>query len=251
MRPLFLIIPGVLAGCQAPSPIQTADEPPSFAFVRGRYDADGDGKVSPEEYRREGGEFMRLDRNGDGALGADDFRLAGRRMLGLPPSEARRQRARHLLAWYFQRDSDVHRVEWSELEEAWEEFDGDGDGRVGRSEFEALAREREGWGRSPAGRWAGLIEIETTDPWERILQGVDKEEDGFLSEAELRAFFDETAALDGWAFDSRDGAPVAQSLTGAPAPALTLPSLDDGADPVELGAHGGAKPVALIFGSYT
>ena len=245
----FVCILGA-AACQSAPPVPM-DEPAAFTFVRERYDANGDGAVSEDEYRRAGVQFARLDRTGDGVLRADDFETAGRRMLGMRPEEARRQRARHLLAWYFQGEgTGPHRVEEEELLEALAVYDVNGDGRVGRTEFEARAATGETYGRTPSGRWAGLLELETTDPWERLLQGADLDGNGFLTAADLEGFYGLVEERDGWSFDPRHGVAIGRSLDGLPAPDFSLPSLDGSGD-VTLSDFAGDRPVALIFGSYT
>ena len=220
-----------------------------FEYLAGRYDSDGDGIITEEEYNRPGGEFLRLDRVTDGVLTEADFALAGRRVRSLGPSESKRQRALHLLAWYFQDDDEIRSVNLAELQGAHRAYDGNGDGRVGRSEFEGVADQREIFGRRPAGKWAGLLEMETTDPWERILLGVDGNDDGFLTAVELEGFFG--ANPDGaWTVGADELSVPLESLEGKMAPDFTL-SDPSGKESVTLSDFAGVQPVALIFGSYT
>lgn len=220
-----------------------------FEYLTDRYDRDGDGVLTEAEYDRPHGDFVRLDRVPDGVLTEADFAPAGRRMRSLGPSESKRQRALHLLAWYFQADEVIHTVQLDEMLAAHTAYDGNGDGRVGRSEFERTAATREGFGRRPAGRWAGLLEAETTDPWERILLGTDGNDDGFLEVSEIESFFE--ANPDGaWAVSPNEVAVSPESLLGRMAPDFTL-SDPDGGGTVTLSDFAGDRPVALIFGSYT
>ena len=251
-RPMFLW-PIFLAalGCQAPRATEPGAPPPAFDFLVDRYDTGGDGRVSPAEYGRDARTFRRLDRSGDGLLGPSDFRLAGRRMQGLAPAQARMERARHLLAWYFQSDDRPYVLGKDELLGVHRAYDVDGNGWVGRREFEAAASVHAESGRRPAGSLAGLLEAETTDPWERILEGVDRTDDGFLDAAELAQFYVDAGAAAGFHFDPSQGMPVALRLEGAVAPDFTLSTLADAEQTVTLSDHAGATAVALIFGSYT
>ncbi len=220
-----------------------------FGYLSDRYDRDGDGVITEAEYDRPHGDFARMDRVPDGVLSEADFAPAGRRMRSLGPNESKSQRALHLLAWYFQTDEVIQTVQLNEMLVAHAAYDGNRDGRVGRSEFERSAAAREAFGRRPAGKWAGLLEAETTDPWERILLGTDSNDDGFLTVAELEAFY--AANLDGaWAVSSNEVAVPLESLLGRVAPDFTL-SDPDGKATVTLSDFAGDRPVALIFGSYT
>lgn len=238
-----------LAACQAP-PAQggTASAPPrGLAHLLELHDADGDGRISRAEYGRSDASFVRLDRSGDDVVDARDFTFTGRRLLGMRPAEARRARGRALVGWYLQSDGDAGQVTLEELEPALAAYDADGDGQVGRREFEARAEERARFGRAPGLRSAGLLEPETTDPWERLLQGVDRNEDGFLRAGELAAFHGSVAGSGGWRLD-----PGAEALAreGELAPDFTLPRAD-GEGSITLSGARHDRPVALIFGSYT
>ena len=239
----------VAASCRS-AEVDSAAVPDAFAFVLARYDVDRDGVVRRSEYDRPDDAFARLDRTGDGVLRADDFHVAGRRMLGMRPVSARRARARHLLAWYFQSDGDPHSLTMDEALDAWVSYDRDGNGRVGRREFEAGAANRSEFGRIPAGRWAGMLEIETTDPWERLVQGADVDGDGFLTPKDLDEFYALIESDEGWSFDPLHGIPAVCDLQGEPAPDFTLPTID-GDGTVRLADFAGDRAVALIFGSYT
>lgn len=50
-----------------------AAEPPVWLFLRQRYDANHDGRIEPEEYRRGAESYRRLDADGDGLVSAADF----------------------------------------------------------------------------------------------------------------------------------------------------------------------------------
>lgn len=260
-----LVLALCVAGCTGSSTTETRPERTApagkpqergaiFGYLLERYDANGDGAIDPAEYSNQPGAFQRLDRQADGRLTEADFRPAGRRLLGLSPAEARRLRSLHLIAWYFQgpqaEEADRHRVDWDEVAQSFRSYDGDGNGRIGRTEFEALADERAAFGRQPAGRWAGLLEVETTDPWERTLGAIDLDDDGFLTVAEVSAFYAAQAELGVWEFDPSGGLGPVRSLVGEVAPDFDLPGLA-GQSGASLSEFAGERPVALIFGSYT
>ena len=64
---------------QAVSPESAEETPPAtpalsvFEFLRAKYDADGDGRISPGEYRRSAEAFARLDSDRDGGVTPADF----------------------------------------------------------------------------------------------------------------------------------------------------------------------------------
>ncbi len=83
-----LVLTGiVLTGCQSASmmasdthtgqvvpPMSLDDTVDStWVYLKQKYDDDGDGRIMPAEYDREGGRFDRLDRDKDGAITAEDF----------------------------------------------------------------------------------------------------------------------------------------------------------------------------------
>ena len=184
----------------------------------------------------------------DGVITAEDFERAGRRVRGISVSEGKRLRGVHLVAWYLQADDDRSTVGRTEVREALAAYDRNADGRIGRSEFEASYARRATFGRRPAGRWAGLLEVETTDPWERLILVVDGNDDGFMTTAELDAFYLRNESE--WAFDPDDTFAPVRSLVGHVAPDFTLPRSDRD-ERVTLSDFAGDRPVALIFGSYT
>ncbi|MEO0480722.1 MAG: EF-hand domain-containing protein [Planctomycetota bacterium] len=222
---------------------------PVFDFLAQRYDGDQDHRITRDEYDRDGGDFERLDRDGDGVLTASDFEAKGRRQRGFEARQAKVRRAVLLTAWYLQSDDDRFEVREAELRETFDALDQAGDGRVGRSDFEPMAAARSEFGFEPGGRLEGLIELETTDPWERLLHGIDRDDDGFVTEAELIGFYREQPEGT-WAFESSDASPSLRYLVGETAPDFTLPTID-GKSEVTLSDSWDERPVALIFGSYT
>ncbi len=59
----------------APPPQEPSDP---WQYLAERYDRDGDGRITWEEYRRDREAFRNLDRNGDGVLTREDARQLGR-----------------------------------------------------------------------------------------------------------------------------------------------------------------------------
>lgn len=70
LRPVPDVTPEIPA---PPEPETAAAEPPVWVFLRGRYDADRDGRIAPEEYRRGAESYRRLDADGDGLVTITDF----------------------------------------------------------------------------------------------------------------------------------------------------------------------------------
>lgn len=54
-----------------------SESPKVWDYLAKKYDKNGDGKLSRDEYKRDNKAFARLDRNGDGVLTSDDWRVAG------------------------------------------------------------------------------------------------------------------------------------------------------------------------------
>jgi hypothetical protein len=222
-----------------------------FAYLAGKYDDDGDGRIEPEEYHR-GGEdgerterFARLDRDGDGVLTAAD----------LIPAEANAYRARHVLAGHFQADDDTRELRLEELEWMAGAYDADGDGAINGGEFAAGAREhrREVDDGDPSG--TALAMLGDSDPWELLLAAADEDRDRRLGAGELVAFFHAlTAGQDVLSLRSDEAERGALDTSGVapgePAPDFTL-STPDGGERVTLSRFRGERPVALVFGSYT
>ncbi|GIW72781.1 MAG: hypothetical protein KatS3mg102_2323 [Planctomycetota bacterium] len=103
-----------------------------------RLDADGDGRLTEQEYKGPRRLFQRLDRNGDGAITPEET-----------PGHRLRQRLRERCAERFRRldadgDGALSRAEWKGPAELFERLDADGDGRLVPEELRAAgARLRE------------------------------------------------------------------------------------------------------------
>lgn len=73
MKPLFLVAAAASLSAVTPSDSR------AWEYLRERYDRNGDGRISAEEYPRGKEAFARLDRNGDARLDASDFEGTDRR----------------------------------------------------------------------------------------------------------------------------------------------------------------------------
>ena len=127
MRPRVLIglTAGVLVmqGFQSTRPAAKEEGPPMdlqgrnetiWEYLQQKYD-DGDGRITPDEYDRKGGQFDRLDRNSDGVLTSEDF-ASGRS--GMRRGRMRGMMAQGFVATYFQDDDDPQSLSLDELKRA-------------------------------------------------------------------------------------------------------------------------------------
>ena len=212
-----------------------------WVYIQEKYDFNGDGAVSPEEYKRSHDAFVRLDRNRDGVVTADDFQRAGRMATMV---------TRMTLIRYFQTDSNPRDLHLAELEARFDAHDKDGDGEFSREEYgKAITSVLPGGPGGPRPMPAGMNVYAT------MLEITDEDGNGSLSKAELVAFFrlhDNGSGV--WALRDRQRRPRSSrpdgAASGTTAPDFTLRD-PKGRSPVTLSAHQGKKPVALIFGSYT
>lgn len=251
-----------LAGCQSGSnqvtlgqvsaPMELDDSvDSSWVYLAHKYDVDGDGRITVQEYQREGGRFDRLDRNEDGVVTEADFERRPGRREGM----MRGMRAQRLVAAYFQID-EPGSLALDELEQAVAAYDDNGDGLIGEAEFAAHAEDRKvevpGGDSRMMRRAMGDVE-----PWEVLVVTLDTDEDGQIAAAEFVAFFKDRDDGDlVWSLDRsrRGGAARSRPMSGAPegetAPDFALRPANGGPT-VTLSSFEESLPVALIFGSYT
>ena len=277
MRPCVLIgltaCVLVMQGFQSTRPAAREEAPPMdltgrnetiWGYLQQKYDGDNDGRITPDEYDRKGGQFDRLDRNSDGVLTDEDFASGrggmhrGRMMRGM--------RAQGIVATYFQDDDDPQSLSLDELKRAVAAYDTDSDGTLRRSEFEARAEGRKVKLPGRMGRMMDMM-MGDAEPWEVLTETVDANGDGDIAGEELVAFFKERDDGDGvWTFDrgamrgrrGRAGAggggggerPMSGVPEGQMAPDFTLMP-PEGGKTVTLSSFRRNVPVALIFGSYT
>ena len=260
---MTLVLAGMVpAGCQSGSgqvtlgqvaaPMELDDSvDSSWVYLAKKYDVDGDGRITEQEYQREGGRFDRLDRNDDGVVTAADFERTPGRREGM----MRGMRAQRLVAVYFQID-EPGSLALDELEQAVAAYDDNGDGLIGEAEFAAHAEDRKVDVPGGDSRRMRMV-MRDVEPWAALIAVIDTDEDGRIASAEFVAFF--TDRDDGelvWTFDRsrRRGAarsrPTSGPPAGEPAPDFALQPANGGPT-VTLSSFRKNLPVALIFGSYT
>ena len=260
---MTLVLAGVVpAGCQSGSgqvtlgqvaaPMELDDSvDSSWVYLAKKYDVDGDGRISEQEYQREGGRFDRLDRNDDGVVTAADFERTPGRREGM----MRGMRAQRLVAVYFQID-EPGSLALDELGQAVAAYDDNGDGLIGEAEFAAHAEERK---VEPPGGDSRMMKMAMRDvePWAALVVAIDTDQDGRIAAVEFVAFFKDRDDGDlVWSLDRsrrRGGAssrPMSGPSAGEPAPDFALRPANGGPT-VTLSSFRKNLPVALIFGSYT
>lgn len=201
-----------------------------WAVLRESHDRDGDGVVTRDEYPRGDVRFSNFDRNRDGRLDAHDF-----------PDDAFVNGFNHWLVRMADADGDgaVVAEEWGALERG---LDADGDGTVAPGEL------------------AAKVGPDASRKFELFLLSFDQDLDGRFTKADLAIAFrdldvDGDGALRGE--ETRRWRPTAARPStplpkvGEPAPDFELPRADDASKRFSLASFRGARPVALVFGSYT
>ena len=259
MRISFVLAAGLviaLAACSAPPTGNLASDgvDSTFEYLALKYDRDGDGAVEPIEYTRAAEGFAKLDANGDGKLTPDDFpdeRWA--RDLGIrdihPDQRERlgnRYAARAVVLAYLRPDAEPGdpTLTREALEHGFARLDVDESGALDAAEF-ARATDALPWG-GPG------------DAWEVLVDGVDAPPDGLVAREELLAYHGSMADPEGIlrgpaGVDPRMAAPGFAGdgpPAGTWAPDFALSTLQGGSR-VRLSEWRGKKPVALVFGSYT
>jgi Ca2+-binding EF-hand superfamily protein len=270
LRTASLLVPVALAACASPESTQAVStegvfdrsEPARVVDAEGshdttwdylltKYDADGDGTVTRDEYDRGAEAFDGHDRNGDGSLTFADYDPELRRA-----ETERRQaasRAQAVIALYFQDDGNPDRLDSAELERALAAYDAAGDGAVTFDEFEGEKDARRAHGKEPDRQTARRLE--SGDLYEFLIVAIDANEDGSMTNVEVVAFFGGEADEDGvWNLrpEPREAAAGRPSgpAEGDAAPDFTLARLK-GEGTVTLSSFVDDRPVALVFGSYT
>jgi Ca2+-binding EF-hand superfamily protein len=223
-------------------------------YLLGKYDADGDGRIAAEEYDRGELAFTRLDQSGDGHLTEVDFASGPSReaMMG-------EMRAQRMLGRYFQDGVDPTLLTRVELEATFSVYDVDGNEILIQEEFAA----------HQAAAQVGLAQDDSrmvqrmmgdVDPWDALLAIGDTDGDECLAVEEMMALFDRfdddgVGKLDWSASPAREQGSSGASRPDGPAAGTVAPDFTleppEGGKAVTLSSFKGAKPVALIFGSYT
>lgn len=130
-----------------------------------KWDADGDGKISKDEFQGPENMFARIDANGDGVITQDEIRgmkgrggapgePGGRRGAGDPE-----QRWKKMLEnWDADNDGQISQEEFQGPEQVFKILDRDGDGVITEEEGKQGGERRGGMRAEPAERWKMLLE---------------------------------------------------------------------------------------------
>ncbi|MCZ6835967.1 MAG: hypothetical protein O7G85_09360 [Planctomycetota bacterium] len=239
-----------------------------FEYLLSRYDANGDGQISMDEYERENGQFERLDKDEDGMLTESDF--AGGR--GGMRVQMKSMAAQRHFAAHFQADDDHTIMTPDELATSIAAYDTNGNGMISTAEYEAKAESR--WVELPGDDIPMLTRMMGNyDAWETMAEPIDANGDGEFGGSEMMAFFTTHAEEGQWEItnpmerrrgrggrnrgqrgDDSEGEaqrePQDGAMVGEMAPDFTLQP-PNGGETVVLSSHRDNLPVALIFGSYT
>lgn len=239
-----LLLPLLLAGCQATGgPVITDIEGEGSSWnctsrvelsslweaLRARYDRDGDGEIPREDYPRGDVRFANFDRTQDGVLTAEDF-----------PTDTHFNGFSHYVLGMADVDEDgeLGQGEWWDFCEPWDEND---DGLIVREELE-----------ESLGGWV--------DDWELFLLSFDQDSDGDFDRRDVHlTFVDQDfngdgvlkgRELEGWTspVERGDREGIAP---GEDAPTFALGHAGDPGRVFRLEEAVRARPVALVFGSYT
>ena len=220
----------------------TQEDTTVWKYLAEKYDGDGDGAVALREYDRSERSFKRLDRDGDGRLTEKDFEEAGRMQVYV---------TRMMLMRHFQDDDDPGALTVEEMQAAFDRHDSDGDGQIDEAELKAARASFQPRGKGgPRPMPAGM------NPEATVLKVCDTDGNATISKEECEAFFRSHDDGDGvWQMPRPRSGDRSRPAVSGPAPGAVAPdfTLRDtrGRNPVTLSSHFGARPVALIFGSYT
>ncbi len=217
--------------------------PDVWAFHAAKYDTDRDGTITAEEYTRGEVAFKRLDSDKDGALTEADFAM---------PMGMDRFIARMAVGRLFQGD-DEPKLTLDELKARFAEIDADGDGELTKRELHRAEKAQVGNESLPVPPMPPGV-----DSYFGLRAMADTDENGRFSLSELETWFLAMARKGEthWRMPRMPNPaklpPMMQGgvAPGAPAPDFTLEP-PGGGEAWRLSQFKGAKPVALIFGSYT
>ena len=208
-----------------------------WQWLAKQYDADQDGRITRAEFTRaDDAAFARLDRDRDGVVTRADFdrKLAPLPDLTLPFMLIRAVGGR-----------DAESIGTAEALAGLAKLDANGDGRIDRAEFEAVAK-------------GGVNGI---DSFATFLAGMDEDGDGLLSLPEIERWLarrdaDHDGRLVLRERDRAGPAPAEGFIAKdarQPAPDFVAVPMEEGADAATwtLSKQFGERPVALLFGSFT
>lgn len=157
----------------AQEPAAPAAENPMWEHFSQRFDSDGDGQVTAEEFDRQNDRFSRMDQNQDGVLTAEDFE--GKRFRG---RDHRRMRGpvHHLMRFAdIDQNGELTRAEWTGYLTS---VDSNTDGQLDRAELEAVRPADAP--APPEGRPQHEIEL-SVEKLTDIFDTIDRDADGVIS----------------------------------------------------------------------
>ncbi|MEM7204809.1 MAG: hypothetical protein AAF628_31425 [Planctomycetota bacterium] len=240
-HPLLLCAVATLAAAPPQAAQSGRRDAKAWTMLAEKYDADGDGTLTPAEYPRGDRAFRNLDRDSNGVIDAGDF---GRRSSrGSRGGGDRTTRALGALAGQADADGDG-RVTADEWSAAIRGLDADGDAVIAAAELQkGTSQGRRGVPRQML---------------RRLIRTLDRDGDGTLAVDELVARFgaldqdsDGTLGPGELPGRGRRTGGAAAPAVGDEAPDFDLPLVEDDTKTVRLSAYRDGRPVALIFGSYT
>ncbi len=155
-----------------------------------RFDGDDDGQITEAEFQGPDKVFDYLDRNGDGVITADEGKAAAAAAGGGRQARDPVARFKSMLEqWDANGDGQLSRDEWQGREEQFAQLDNNGDGIITEQEFaDAMAQMMRA--RNPV---QGMVDAIDTDAdgrmseeeWAAFFAAADANGDGFLSQDEL------------------------------------------------------------------
>ncbi len=236
-----------------PDSVEEVEAAPGiWEYLSSTYDHNGDGQVDASEYQKEGAELRTLDNDRDGVLTEQDFVDSS-----IHSSFDRSRRAQLTMVEYFQDDEQPYNLTREECRRSAQAYDLDGNQEISKVEFRELAPQRHRNLLAP--EW---LEEEQDPmprlPWFGLRNALDSDRNRALSMAEVDRFFmDNASGREVWNAERYIGFPLPAGFESLSGPRLgeLAPDFElettDGAGMVRLSSFRGARPVALIFGSYT
>jgi len=249
MKTRLLLALLVCAACRAPQKETGSGDAPMatretsiWGYLEAKYDDDRDGVILVTDYDRGTESFSRLDQNDDGKLTEQDFRSGGRMHVFV---------AQMMIMRNFHDDEEYAVLTIEEVRACFVRADKNGDGALALAEFEQFVAAAVVPADAPAPRAMppGM------NPYDSMLRAMDRDRSGHLQVAEFEVFFEERDSDKNGTWEPRARTAPREVTASGVAEGLDAPDFalhpPGGGEVARLSAHRGARPVALIFGSYT